>query len=434
MIKRFFVLTFFFLFLYPIFSEQKEEILIGNGWSVKENLKDAVKEASSSLKDKLSGRMPDVIILYSTVGYDPEELLKEVNRTFGKGIKVFGETSCLGVITNDGFHRGEKGSLAILGISSPRIKFGIGIADMKKVKDPKEAGKEAILQAIKDAGKTQKELPKIVLMAPSSIGDEEEILEGIEDVLGKGKVPIYGGASADDRIEGKWRIFGNDKVLERGVVILAIYSELRIGHAFLSGFNPTEKKGKITSCKGRIIYEIDGRPAGEVYNEWIEGRLKDDLESSSPNILLKTNLDPLGKKIYAMEGISSFLLIHPKSFPSNPPKSLEVFVDVKEGEELYFMKGSPMMLVKRPELTARLARARGAITEGNIAGGLFIYCAGTMLAIPEKDMGSFVEGINRALRGKPFIGVFTFGEQGFFPGVGNLHGNLMSSSIIFGKK
>ncbi len=428
MIKKYF-LYFYIFFLIPFLSNS-EEIYIGNGWSAKENGKEAVEEAVNQLKEKLKVE-PDIIILYSTVRYEPDEILKEVNRIFGRKVKVFGETSCFGVLTNDGFH---KGSLALLGISSKKISFGIGISDMEKIKNPKEAGRSAILQAIKDAGKTEKDLPTIVLMATSSIGDEEEILEGIEEVFGKGKVPIYGGASADDKIEGRWRIFGNEKVLRRGVVLLAIYSDFRIGHSFLSGFNPTDYRAKVTSCKGRVIYELDGRPAGEVYNEWIGGRLKNELESSSPNILLQTNLEPLGRKIYPLGGIASFLLIHPKSFPSNPPKSLEVFVDVREGEELYFMKGTPEMLVKRPGLTARLARARGAIKEEDIAGGILIYCAGTMLAIPENDLGEMAKGIKSALGGKPFIGVFTFGEQGFFPGFGNFHGNLMSSSIIFSRK
>jgi hypothetical protein len=417
------------LFVPIIFSNQ-EEILIGNGWSSKENGREAVGEAVNKLKENLKLK-PDIIILYSTVKYEPDEIIKEINKIFGREVKIFGETSCSGVLTNDGFH---KVPLLFSVFPQKKISSGIGISDMEKIKDPKEAGRTAILQAIKDAGKSEKELPTVLLLASSSIGDEEEILEGVEEVLGKGKVPIYGGASADDKIEGRWKIFGKDKVLKRGVVVLAIYSDFKIGHSFLSGFNPTDYKGKITSCKGRVIYELDGRPAGEVYNEWIGGKLKKELESSSPNILLQTNLDPLGKKIYPLGGISSFLLIHPKSFPPDPPKSLEVFVDVKKGDELYLMKGSPEMLVRRPELTARLARARGGIREEDIAGGIFIYCAGTMLAIPEKDLDDMARGINRALGSKPFIGVFTFGELGFFPGIGNLHGNLMSSSIVFSRK
>jgi hypothetical protein len=41
--------------------------------------------------------------------------------------------------------------------------------------------------------------------------------------------------------------------------------------------------------------------------------------------------------------------------------------------------------------------------------------------------------INNVLEGACFIGTFTFGEQGYLSGVGNVHGNLVNSMIIFGK-
>jgi hypothetical protein len=51
-------------------------------------------------------------------------------------------------------------------------------------------------------------------------------------------------------------------------------------------------------------------------------------------------------------------------------------------------------------------------------------------------LGDEVETVARTLRDEmgtnPFLGVFTFGEQGPMVGHGNLHGNLMISAIIFG--
>jgi hypothetical protein len=34
----------------------------------------------------------------------------------------------------------------------------------------------------------------------------------------------------------------------------------------------------------------------------------------------------------------------------------------------------------------------------------------------------------------PFIASFTWGEQGHFPGVGNKHGNLLSSFLVIGPR
>ena len=43
-------------------------------------------------------------------------------------------------------------------------------------------------------------------------------------------------------------------------------------------------------------------------------------------------------------------------------------------------------------------------------------------------------GLARSLGNKPFLGNFTFGEQGCFVGGTNHHGNLMISVVVFGAK
>jgi hypothetical protein len=42
--------------------------------------------------------------------------------------------------------------------------------------------------------------------------------------------------------------------------------------------------------------------------------------------------------------------------------------------------------------------------------------------------------INYANKDAPFIAPFTWGEQGQFPGVGNKHGNLLTSFLVIGSK
>ena len=41
--------------------------------------------------------------------------------------------------------------------------------------------------------------------------------------------------------------------------------------------------------------------------------------------------------------------------------------------------------------------------------------------------------VREALGGKPFLGAFTFGEQGCFTGGESHHGNLMISVVVFEK-
>jgi hypothetical protein len=50
------------------------------------------------------------------------------------------------------------------------------------------------------------------------------------------------------------------------------------------------------------------------------------------------------------------------------------------------------------------------------------------------SMEQVSDGLNHALCGAPYLGVFTFGEQGCFLGGENRHGNLMISIVIFARK
>ncbi len=61
---------------------------------------------------------------------------------------------------------------------------------------------------------------------------------------------------------------------------------------------------------------------------------------------------------------------------------------------------------------------------------MIVYCAGCMLTV-QNEMDRVVKELNDTLNGSPFLGTFTFGEQGCFIGGENRHGNLMISAVIF---
>ena len=424
------VITFILVASQVAWTKEKgiATVKVSYGWSVKDGMKEAVHEAVSMVKKQLKGVTLDYALLFSTVGYDSEELLQEVRKLLGPNVQIYGGTSCLGVTTRDGFHVGEVGSLALMTILSSEISFGVGGANLE-VSSPREAGKKAILEAIENAGKGRKERPKLVLMTGVP-GREEEILLGIEDVLGK-EVPVIGGSAADNDISGKWKVFANDHVYSNGVALTVVYTDLKVGWAFQSGYLRTEKQGVITKAEGRVIYEIEHRPAAEVYNEWVGGELSDVLKTGG-KILTRTAFCPLAKVIRGKGGETYYLSIHPLSF-NLPSKSLTVFANVEEGDAISFLRGNWELLLNRAGTTTMQSRARGIISEEEAVCGIFTFCAGTMLAIPRGEMPKMPLLVNDALgrRGVPFIGTFTFGEQGFLPGVGNKHGNLVNSMIIF---
>ncbi|MEL7344767.1 MAG: FIST C-terminal domain-containing protein, partial [Pseudomonadota bacterium] len=182
--------------------------------------------------------------------------------------------------------------------------------------------------------------------------------------------------------------------------------------------------------EGRRVKEIDDRPAFEVYKEWTKTAFPVPPEGNAMHsILSESTLMPLGRKVAELGGVSSYLLAHPSA--AGPSGDIDLFATVKAGEVLTLMSGTEDGLIRRAGRVADLARATGGMENEPVAGALMIYCGGCMLSVRDR-LDEVVEGVATALGGAPFLGAFTFGEQGAILGAGNRHGNLMISCIVFG--
>lgn len=424
-------------------EEVEEKLKMGMGYSKTEDPEQAIQEAHDRMMEKLGDEDPIFVILTSTVGYDQEKVLSKLNEIMPE-VKVYGYTSLMGIMSKDGFHIGEGVSegqvLSLMGFATDQIEFGIGAASLDEVSSPEEAGAMAIDRAVEDAGKIEGEKPKVVLMSTSPFGiGEEQVILGVEGVLGK-DVPIVGGGAAagySDLSSGGEVLFANDEVYPKGVVVAPIYTDLKIGHAFLSGFDPTGQKGTVTDFRveeGEYqIVEIDDKPAAEVYNNWLDG-LFDEYLGTSEMFLGEAVNHTFGKKVIESGGYTNWQMIVPFHF--NPDDSITVGATAQRGTELHLLESNPQLFKKRASLAVELAQSRGGITDKEIAGVILDQCGGTLLGIPEGVSGwnDMVSQINSAAGGAPFLGVSNLGPYGHFLGVGNRYGEVTTSVLIFGKE
>ena len=394
---------------------------ISTSWSVMPDTCQAVKGAYKDILLDL-GVTPDLLIVYSSVSYDSKVLVTAL-RDLAPGVPVHGSTSCLGVMTVEGFHSEDGLGLGLFAIADADGDYGVGVALVDN--DPQASGTEAIQNAITNAGRPG-EPPELVWINGVP-GHEEAVLMGIQDVLGP-DVPIAGGSSADNTVEGNWEQFANGKIYTSAVIVTAMYPSTNSYLAFHSGYSPSQTKGWVTKSEGRTLYEIDGRPAARVYNEWTGGVISDYL--SGGNVLAETSLFPLGRQVGQVGQVPYHRLSHPDSVTEDG--ALTLFSDIEEGEELILMNGTRKSLVSRAGRVARAALGAGRLTADQISGALVIYCAGCMLTVQD-EMAEVAAEVREALGGKPFVGAFTFGEQGCFPGGENHHGNLMISVVVFEK-
>lgn len=379
---------------------------------------------------------PDLLMLSCSASYDIEKIAALLTQC-APGIPLHGGTSCMGVMTDQGPRIEDGFGMALFAIHDPGGSYGVGAVSMGR--DPRNAAQKAVTMALENA-ECPGQVPGMIWLT-SAPGREELLIDGIGKVVGK-NVPVTGGSTGDNSVSGEWKQICNDQIYSDGVVVTTLFPSTEIMFAFHSGYEPTDVKGIITKAGGfeatdskgiatkvnkRKLVEIDNKPAAQVYNEWTKGVISDQVDTGG-NILNKTSLHPLGRVAGHISDIPYYRLAHPDAVLKDG--SLTLFSDVEQGEEIVLMKGTVESLISRAGRVATSAIRTYSARPEDIAGALVVYCAGCMLEVKDR-LDEVVDSFQDAVPGIPFLGKFTFGEQGCFISGENHHGNLMISVLLF---
>ncbi|HBL31972.1 MAG TPA: hypothetical protein DD490_34550, partial [Acidobacteria bacterium] len=106
------------------------------------------------------------------------------------------------------------------------------------------------------------------------------LIRGLGSALPEGII-ITGGLAADgDRFERTW-VIGGEELCTGGVVAVGFYGErIHIGHGSQGGWDIFGPERRITRSAGNVLYELDGRPALEVYKTYL-GKLAAGLPATA---------------------------------------------------------------------------------------------------------------------------------------------------------
>lgn len=394
--------------------------------------KDVLAELAKGVDD--AGLSPDLVCVFYDANHDDRLIFQFLQDRFPEA-QILGGTSCGGAMSETGL--GGSDSVGLLMIEDPDGDYGV--ASVTFDDDPAMCAERALNLALENAG-CPGELPELIWIYQAP-GQEEKVIAGLRRVVGD-RCPIIGGSAADNAVAGQWRQIGPDGPISNGLAIGVLFSSGGIGFAFQGGYEPSGpsgivtkvgygtdgNSGVVTQARGRQIVSIDGEPAAEVYNRWLDGALSEKLRVGG-SILTDTTMHPLGIDAGKIEDVTCYLVVHPDQISTEG--TLSTFAEIEVGTRLYSMRGDKNRLVDRAGKVAAAAAAGIPGGIANLAGGLVVYCAGCKLAIDDQ-MDRVSKAIATSFDGMPFVGCFTFGEQGLVLDR-NAHGNLMISAIAFGK-
>ena len=168
---------------------------IATSFSVLNHSHDAIIDAVNKLDEKIA--LPSLLLLYFSENYDYAVLQSVLTERY-PNTPFLACSSCQGFMTEDGYINGQ--GVALWAMNDIVGAYGTSI--VSSYGSMFNMARQAILKAINNSGRLG-ESPTLILLHATP-GNEEEVIRGIEDVVGK-NIAIIGGSAADDNVQGKWQ-------------------------------------------------------------------------------------------------------------------------------------------------------------------------------------------------------------------------------------
>lgn len=202
---------------------------------------------------------PLVLVFANRYILEKEDIFNSLRHYFPDGHLIFGSTAgeILGSQVLDG-------GLSYTAIEFEKSNFKIASENiLDHDKDAVKAGK-ALGKKI-----DKKDLKHIFIISEGSFVNGSELIKGIESAL-PAEVAVTGGLCGDDARFEKTLAGYNKPAAEGEIIAIALYGEtLEISFANYGGWFSFGPERIITKSKGNILYELDHKPALDLYKSYL---------------------------------------------------------------------------------------------------------------------------------------------------------------------
>jgi hypothetical protein len=247
------------------------------------------------------------------------------------------------------------------------------------------------------AGLAAPDLSGVILLSDSLNVEGVELVEGMRTILGSA-VPISGGLASDGADFQRTMVGADGAPREKLVAALGFYgSALKISQGCAHGWDNFGPPRRITRAEGPILFELDGKPALDLY-EYYLGDYAEQLPASALRFPLLVNdpSDPSRSVIRTVLNVD------------REARSLTFAASIQDGWTARLMRGSFDNLAEGAAAAAQDARATALETSKGLA--LLVSCVGRRIVMGEHT-GDEIEAVASVLpKGFQQIGFYSHGE------------------------
>ncbi len=297
------------------------------------------------------------------------------------------------------------GGIALMLTTIPADDFAVEVAKGVRA-DPLGAGRRlttsfAALQA--SAAKRGAALSTTVLLIDGLAGTGERV---VKEVLNGTRLyqQVVGGASGDDGHFKATEVGSSHRSGPDHAVALHCFGKTPWGVGVDHGLKPRTKTMKVTRAEGSVLYEIDHKPAFEVYTEYARSKGVELTKENTSAFLIGNEL-----------GVFFLNELHHARAPVGvgPQGELKLVADISQGAQVCILDGEIESMVAACGRAAETAKAN--LQSARPAGVLVFDCVCRGMIL--KDAFQLeVDAVRQHFPGVPIAGFLTYGEIARFRG------------------
>jgi hypothetical protein len=238
----------------------------GVGTSRHHNPNVAGREAAEQALENAGVNKPDFVFMFATVGYDQRSVLRAVREATG-GAPLCG-CSAEGTISGEDADESNY-SVVVMAISSAELRWRNGLATGLSA-DSRAVGQQVAQSLSSDV---YAEAVGLFVFPDGTKVNFDDFFAGLEANLPSDRfLPLWGGGAGDNLALVQSYQYCDDEIVSDGVAYALLSGEAHPASAIGIGYLPIGGERKVTRSEGNVIYEIDGKPALEMLQEYLPDR------------------------------------------------------------------------------------------------------------------------------------------------------------------
>ncbi len=370
----------------------------GVGHSNHRNPEQAGKLAAEAALKEAGLTACDFVMMFATVGYDQQVIVNAVRKATGN-VPLSG-CSGEGVIAQS-FGNESNHAVSLMVWKSDDLKFKNFKATGLK-EDSKAVG-ASIATAI---GEVPGDAQALFTLADGLTFNFDKFNEGFNGVLQlKKPLKMVGGTAGDNFTQTRTYQYHNSEVYSDGVSCAMLYGEGTLATDVSHGCSAIGAERTITKCEGNVIYEIDGKPATKVMEEYLSQGEITNFNLSMISLCLGFKAP---KDVAEYQGDEYIIRVIPAR--DDAKGSISLYTEVKPGTKIWMTRRDPEKMMKGlDELIGRMETSLGGKTPSAV---IQIECMGRgKNMFREEEKMQLLDKLQAKFGRKiPWVGFYAYGE------------------------